>query len=68
MIELVKMWQGYPIGFRSDAFGRGVEELLIQRGIARAIDTGDSDRADSRADHPERSQKATGNRKQRHKS
>jgi hypothetical protein len=67
MIELVQMWQGYPVGYRSDAFGRGVEELLIQRGIARAIDTGSCDRADSRADHPERSQKATRNILKRHK-
>jgi hypothetical protein len=66
MIELVQMWQGFPIGHRSEAFGKGVEELLIQRGIARAIDTGNSDRADSRADHPKRSEKATRDRKQRH--
>jgi hypothetical protein len=66
MIELLKVWQGFPIGHRSEAFGKGVEEILIQRGIARAIDTGVSDRADSRADHPKRSKEATRDRKQRH--
>ena len=66
MVELLKEWKGFPVGYRSEAFGAGVEDILIQRGIARAIDTGDCDRADSRADHPKRSQEAARNRKQRH--
>lgn len=66
MVELIKEWKGFPVGYRSEAFGAGVEDILIQRGIARAIDTGDCDRADSRADNPKRSEKAARNRVKRH--
>jgi hypothetical protein len=62
-IELIKPWNGFPAGYQSEAFGAGVEDILIRRGIAREIDTRASDRADNRAGDTERSKKATRNRK-----
>ena len=66
MVELLKEWKGFPVGYRSEAFGAGVEDILIQRGIAREIDSRISDRSDSGTDHPKRSEKATRNRVKRH--
>lgn len=62
-IELIKPWNGFPIGYRSEAFGAGVEDLLIQRGIAREVTTGNRDGANSPTDHAERSQKAPRNKR-----
>ena len=62
-IELLKPWNGFPAGHKSEAFGAGVEDLLIQRGIAREIITGNRDGADSGTDHVERSQKAPRNKR-----
>jgi hypothetical protein len=62
-IELLKPWNGFPVGHRSEAFGAGVEDALIRRGIAREIDTRSSDQSDSGADHSKRSEKAPRNRR-----
>ena len=67
MIELVKAWHGFPVGTRLESLGRGVAQILVERGLAREISTGNCDRADSGTSDVERGQKATRNRKQRHK-
>jgi len=61
-VELLKIWQGFPVGHRLEDLQDGVALILIERGIASAIDTGVSDRADSGPDHIKRSEKAARNR------
>jgi hypothetical protein len=61
-VELLKIWQGFPVGYRLENLQDGVALILIERGIASAIDPGASDRADSGPDHTKRSEKAARNR------
>jgi hypothetical protein len=61
-VELLKIWQGFPVGHRLEDLQDGVALLLIERGIASAIDTGVSDGADSGPDHAKRSEKTARNR------
>lgn len=63
VVELATMWRGYPAGTRLDSLFDGVAEILIQRGIAREIDTGNRDESDSGTDHAERSKKAPRNKR-----
>ena len=61
-VELLKIWQGFPVGHRLEDLQDGVALILIERGIASAIDTGTSDGADSGPDHTKRSEKTARNR------
>ena len=61
-VKLLKIWQGFPVGHRLEDLQDGVALLLIERGIASAIDPGASDRADIGPDHTKRSEKAARNR------
>ena len=63
VVELATMWRGYPAGTRLDSLFDGVALILIERGIAREITTGNRDGADSGTDHAERSQKAPRNKR-----
>lgn len=67
IVELLQPWQGLPVGHRLVDVPDGQAELWIARGVCREVATRDSERADSRADNAQRSEKAAGNRKQRHK-
>jgi hypothetical protein len=62
IVELLKIWQGFPVGHRLEDLQDGVALILIERGIASAIDSGVSDRADSGPDHTKRSEKTARNR------
>ena len=63
VVELATMWRGYPAGTRLDSLFVGVALILIERGIAREIDTRSSDESDSGTDHSKRSEKAPRNRR-----
>jgi hypothetical protein len=67
IVELLTMWRGFPAGSRLESLSDGVALILIQRGVASAIETRSSDEANSRAGDAQRGQEATRNRKQRHK-
>jgi hypothetical protein len=66
-LTLLKDWNGLPVGFRLVGVQDGQAELMIQRGLASAIETRSSDEANSRAGDAQRGQETTRNRKQRHK-
>lgn len=61
-VELLKIWQGFPVGHKLENLQDGVALILIERGVASAIDTGASDGTNSGPDHPKRSEKTTRNR------
>jgi hypothetical protein len=63
---LLKDWNGLPVGFRLVGVQAGQAEIMIQRGFASAIDSGSSDKANSRAGDAQRGEKTTRNRNKRH--
>jgi hypothetical protein len=52
MYQLTTMWRGLPSGTPIDAFPSGMIDVLLQRGIARKVDTDAHDNAT--ADHADK--------------